>query len=287
MSFFQNPFTYEFIGVWVLGDRQHSPDFKCPRNAGRTDEFVVTHNAGNYNLSGNDADGNSNAVLTIVWALNDKKNWSELAISVAGSTPAATTATEIITLLNANATFADYFTASSHTLNNGGSGVAIKQKKSISQFWFYIKNARAEAVLGFNKLAGIAELPSFFARHTIANRFTYTDSQNNLIALSTSTATEAALINNAVDEKGVSRGYSSSTVKADYELLRGRSGIFMMYKHTVDGSNRITQTIEYPAGALAGDMAKKTTFSYTSSNTSPDKKAEVPYVLQSGDIVTP
>ena len=34
-------------------------------------------------------------------------------------------------------------------------------------------------------------------------------------------------------------------------------------------------------------MAKKTIYSYTAAQTAPDKKVEIPYTLESGDLVTP
>jgi hypothetical protein len=77
-------------------------------------------------------------------------------------------------------------------------------------------------------------------------------------------------------------------MKEDWQLLRGRSsGLFTFQKLTVDGSDRITQIIEYPAGALAGDFARKINYTYNGSNTNPSKVTEIPYVLADGDLVTP
>jgi len=78
-------------------------------------------------------------------------------------------------------------------------------------------------------------------------------------------------------------------IHADYQLLRGRSGLFEFQKWSYDGNSppRPTTLIEYPAGALVGDLAKKVTYSYTSTNVLPDKVAEVPYTLTSGDLITP
>lgn len=285
MSFFQNPLSQDFYAPWLLSDRQYNPDFKCPRNAGRGDEFVVSYGTPNFDLSGNDSDGNSKAVLTISFALNDPKNWADLQVTISASSLAATTPQDVVTSLAANAVFADFFTVA---LDQNRQSIQIRQKRPITSMRFYVKNGRAETVLKFNKLAGVSEMPTYFARHTIANRFAYVDSQNALILLDPSGSNvDAAVIDNAVDEKGVSKGFASSTVQADYQLLRGKSGYFVSQKHTVDGSNRTTVTIEYPTGAQAGDLAKKITYSYTSSNTNPDKKVEVPYTLQSADLVTP
>jgi len=283
MSYFQNPFSQDFIATWLLSDRQYNPDFKCPRNAGRGDEMVVAFGEALYDLSGNDGNGNSKAVLTISFALNDSKNWADLAVTISAFSLAATTMEEVVISLRANAVFDDFFTTRIRTDNK----VEIKQKKPVTSMKFFIKNGRAESVLKFNKLAGVAELPSFFNRHSIANRFNYTDSQNALILLNTSVVEDAAVINNAVDEKSVSRGLSSGTVQEDWQLIKGRSGMFKFQKITVDGSNRITQIIEYSAGSLAGDLSKKTAYAYTGANTSPSQITEIPYTLQIVDMINP
>lgn len=291
MSYFQNIFTLDCIGSLVLGDRAHAVDFKCPLNAGRGDEIIVAWNPESYNLSGTDADGNSCANLTINYANNVDgfKNWAALTINVAAGavSSSAVKISEIITNLQANATFAGFFTAVSEKGKDGVAHLMIKSKLGALRTKFYVSNGTAEEKLGFNKRAGVAELPSFFARHTIANRYTYADGQGLLIPLDMSLNVDKAIVNNAVDAKGVSLGLSSGTVQADWQLLRGRSGLFTFKKQTVDTSSRITQIIEYPAGARAGDLAKKTTMTYTGTQTAPDTFAEVPYTLQSSDLITP
>lgn len=284
MSFFQNPFTQDFIAPWLLSDRQYNPDFKCPRNAGRGDEMVVSFGEAPFNLSGNDGDGDSKAVLTISFALNDTKNWADLAVTITGASLSAITLQEVVTSLQANAVFGDYFTARVRTDNK----VEIKQNKPVTSMRFFIKNGRAETVLKFNKLAGVSEMPTFFERHTIDNRFTYADSQNALILLDDSGSNvDADVIDNAVDNKGVSLGFDHSTVQADWQLIKGKSGIFNFQKITVDGSNRITQIIEYSAGSVAGDLARKVNYTYSGANTNPSQITEIPYTLASGDLVTP
>lgn len=292
MSFFQNVFAEDFRCALPLGDRQLAPDFVVPRNAGRGQEVVTAWKEGPYDLSGNDADGNSRSTLVIQYALNSRQNWAAMSVDVtaSASSSAAVTAAEIVAALNANTIFSERFVASLGNFQKNTEPkdrVVITQRKPVTQFWFYIANGRAEEAIGFNARAGVAEAPTFFARHTIANRHTYTDGQNYLIELAPGTATQAALINSAVDANGRSKGYSSSDVQADYELLRGRSGLFTFKKYTVDGSDRITEIIEYPAGAVAGDFAKKTTYTYTGANNNPDQMTEEPYTLESGDIVTP
>jgi hypothetical protein len=290
MPFYLNPFSSDFTGAWVLSDRKYSIDFKVPRNSGRGDEYVVSYaGPGPFDLNGNDRDGNSKDVLVVVFALNDPKNWTEHSVTISATDLSAVTATEVVSSLNTDPLFSDFFTASlKDDQGNGVFRVVIRQKKPIQQFRFYIKPGRAEETLKFNKFVGVSEIPSFFARHTIANRFTYADSQNMLIELVPgSSDVDADVITNAVDAYGVSKGYDSGTVQADWQLLRGRAGLFNFQKITVDGSDRITQIIEYPAGAVAGDMARLIGYTYTGGNTKPDTITEIPYTLQTGDLVTP
>lgn len=185
MAYFQNVFPWEFVGNLVLGDRQASLSFRCPANTGRGDEIVQSYGTpdavGTFALGGADLDGNAKGDLSIIWARdadNGFKNWNTLTVTVAGAIPASTTLVEIVTLLNANATFATLFTA-----NVGNSSIIIRQKLPVGQFRFYIANRGAETALLFNKRAGLSEMPSYFDRHTMRRRFDFTDSVNHLIAL--------------------------------------------------------------------------------------------------------
>jgi len=284
MPFFQNPFTYDFEGNWLLGDRQHMPKFVVRRNFGRTDDQVTAWAEPTYNLSGNDADGNSKAVLTLSFALNNFYNWADLPITISASSLAATTAVEVYTSLNANPTFAGFFIASLDRFESGQPRLVIKSRQPATNFRFYVKTGRAESVLLFNKRAGVAEMPTYFSRHSIANRFQFPDSQNAVIELDPSVLTQAAVIDNAVDNKGASLNYSSSTVHEDYELLAGRSGLYIFTKNTYTGDN-VTSKIEYHAGAVAGDLGKKTTYVYSGDDLA--SICEIPYVLENADLVTP
>lgn len=289
MSFFQNVFSSDFEGNWVLGDRQHSPKFVCPRNAGRGDEIVAAWNTGPYNLAGNDADGIPKSNLVIVYALREPRNWATLTVAVAGVTPAATTAQEVVALLNADISFADRFVASYDNYQDVlGQRVIIRQKKPITEFRFYIQNGQAEEDMQFNLKSGVAELPTYFTRHTMTNRFNFADSQNHLILLNDSGSNvDAAIIDNAVDAYGRSKGFDHTVVQDDWELLAGKSGLFQFQKGPSTNAVDTTEVvIIYPAGAHAGDLAKKI---------STDKDAagaiiqitEIPYTLGVSDLVTP
>lgn len=290
MSFFQNPFVEDFEGNWLLGDRQYVPKFVIKGNKGRGQEVVVSWSDGPYNLSGNDTDGDARDTLKIAFSLHGNKNWATISVDVTAtaSSAAAVTPAEIVSALNEDTLFSERFTASLGSYDDSETPrIKITQRKPITEFKFYIINGQAEEALKFNARAGIGEAPVYFSRHTLANRFSFTDSQGMLIELDTGNNVDSALINNAVDYKGVSLGYSSSTVQEDWQLLGGRSGIFNFRKIAVDGSDRITEIIEYPAGARVGDLARKTLYSYTSSNKNPDESIEIPYTLTGSDLITP
>lgn len=276
MSFFQNPFVADFEGNWLLGDRQYIPKFVIPGNKGRTQEYVVVNEEGPYNLSGNDLDDNPKNVLNISFALHDFKNWSSISITITASSLANTTEEEIVNSLNDNEVFYAFFIAEMNDFfPNKKRKITIKQRHPVSSMIFYINNGQAESVLSFNKLAAIREIPSFFNRHTIANRNIFPDSANMLIELDINSEIDSILIDNA--------GFNSSTIKEDYELLAGKSGLFIFTKQVITDGN-IVSKIEYHAGSKVGDLAKKTTYSdFTGSI--PGTITEVPYVLQSADLI--
>lgn len=286
MSFFQNPFMSEFRGNWVLGDRHHIPAFVVPGNKGRGEEVVsVWNQSPPYNLSGNDSDGNSTDTLVVRYALRGEHNWATLSIDItAGAvSDAAVTPQEIVSALTANTTFAGFFQAIAVPDRFGNTSgpamyrLSIKQKKPITEFRFYIVNGRAEEVLQFNSRAGVAELPTYFDRHTISNAIArnFADSQGAIVGLDMGNAVDAAIVDNAVDAYGRSLNFDSGTVRADWELLEGRSGLFE-FVIAVDS----TTTLTYPAGAKAGDLAKKTISDGTNT-------WNIPYTLDGTDLVSP
>jgi len=295
MSFFQNPHSCDFHGIWVLGDRHLSPEFRCYGNKGRGDEMVVVWEVPPYDLSGNDVDTATTDTLVIKYALYNSKNWNTLSINIASGAASASAVTpaEIIGNLNNDATFSTFFTASLGSLDADVSPISkkrvvIRQNKPVTQFKFYIVNGRAEEKLKFNKKAGVAELPTYFDRHSVGNHVTFSDGQSLLVPLTPGTYdVDANVIDDAIDAHGVSLGLTSGVVQADYKLLKGRSGIFNFQKITVDSSDRITQIIEYQAGAIAGDLGRKIQYTYTAAKTKPDQITEIPHTLSSGDFVTP
>lgn len=270
MAYFQNVFNVEFLGALLLSDRQYNIDFRIGANK-NTSTNMVNWVDGPYNTTGN-------TKFAINISMNSGADYSTISVTLTSGS--ARTAQQIVDDLNSNATFAATFTASL-TSNNR---IRIMSGLTSPQFKAYIPNIAdiatpsntAESILKFNLMAPVVEMPDYFERHTIANLRTFSDSVGLLVKLSQ--PNEDFVITNA----GL-----STTPQANYALLAGKSGLFMFQKNTVDSSNRITVSIEYSAGAVAGDLARRTTYSYTGAKTTPDMWAQVPYTLTTGDIITP
>lgn len=274
MPFFQNPFNQEFRGSLPFGDRQYSLTFVVPPNKNQC-QNMIAWNPEPYDFS-------VVSDFTINFAIDNKefKNYAALTINVAGADPSVTTANEVVTLLNEDEGFSGWFNASLVEFQPGIFRVGIKTNSGKQQIRVYINNAGAEQSLGFNKYAGVAELPTYYARHTVANRFDYPDSLAALIQLDESDATvDQPIITNS--------GLDFSAMQADWQLLRGRVGIFAFKKQTVDGSNRVTEVVEYSAGSQVGDIAKKINYTYSGANTTPSNITEIPHTLTDGDLISP
>jgi hypothetical protein len=261
MPYFQNVYESEFIGALLLSDRQFNLSFKIKANR-NTSVIMRPWNNEPYNTV-------ANTTLTFNVSIDSGKNYFVIPVSLTSS--ATLSAYQVVTDLNADTAFAAYFVAS---LEAGL--VTVKARYRRENFKAYINNTSAETILKFNRWCGVAELPSYFERHTIANRLTYTDSLGALVKLTQPTD------NTIITDAGL-----STTAKADYELLAGRSGLFNFQKITVDGSDRITKIIEYPAGAKAGDFCRMIDYTYTGANTNPSQITETPYTLTNSDLVTP
>lgn len=259
MPYFQSVFNTEFLGVYVITDRQYSTTFKVGPNR-NTSTLMVNYNDGPFDLS-------TYNVLSIAYSMNSGSFYNTLSVTLTAAS--GRTAGQIVTELNANATFAAMFTA---TASANDKRISIRSNHAYPEsFRAYVVNSSAERILGFNLKAPVVELPSFFSRNVIG-----TEAGSSLVLLTQPT-----------DDWVITNAGLSTTPQADYQFLRGRSGYFTFVKNVVDGSSRITSSIEYPAGALAGDLARKTTYSYTAANTNPTTSAQVPYTLQSGDLITP
>ena len=181
MSYFQNLFANEYQGVLALGDyKGFSLTYKVPSNKNKGEIF----NCWNYEPY----DLSTNNTLTFNFAYDSQslfKNIASISVNVAGSVPSATMASEIANILNANSDFANFFTASiQNTILNGPNLVYIRQLKPSNVFRTYISNSGAELSLKFNKNGGVADIPSYFDKDSIVNRFAFPEANNQLIRLS-------------------------------------------------------------------------------------------------------
>lgn len=176
MSYFQNLFEATYQGHWLYGDDlSASFTFQVPPNK-NTSETTLSGNSENYDFS-------SLNTLTFNFAIDkDFKNYVSFTVNVAGATASATTAQEVVTLLNADSTFSEWFVASVYK-NKNLNYVMIKSLGNRLTIRWYISNSGAERIIRFNKNAGIADIPKFFQRHTIDNRFAYEHSTGSLIRL--------------------------------------------------------------------------------------------------------
>jgi hypothetical protein len=172
MSFYLNPF-HDYFGYYTVGDSSsYKLTFKVPANK-NMGEFFICWNSGPYDLS-------TNNVLTLNYAFDPAyKNWSTFSVNIAGAIPSATTAHEIVSTLNSNSNFADWYTASIYNTNQ----IGIKQKRPASSFRTYFSNSSAELSLKFNKKIGVGDIPSYFDKDTIENRFATDTANNTLIRL--------------------------------------------------------------------------------------------------------
>lgn len=273
--FFQNPMGEEFRGSWPI-DQQAI--FTINANLNNIAE-MISGNAEPYDFS-----VANTFVINIAYDPN-RIGYTPIAVNVAGAVPAATTATEVVAALNANPLFNDNFTASLVNYLRGGTAsgppfkILIRAKKARQSARIYITNAGAEEKLNFNYRALVKEMPSYFERFTIAERFNYPTGPNLLVKLDPLNPVDAAVI--------IKAGLNPLAPLTDWQLLADRSNTHTFSKITMDGSGRITEVIEYFCGAVAGDMARKTQYTYTGVSGTPDQVTTIPYTLQSGDLVIP
>lgn len=229
-------------------------------------------------LMENFADGPYDLSTKVDFAIKFSRNAGEswTTISVTLTSGSARTAQNVVDDLNDDDPFAEVFTAS---VNGDRIQIRANDHKN-EKFRAYIPNiadtssatTSAEEVLLFNLHAPVVELPSYFSRYAISG----SADTHQLVELTQSD--ENFVITNA----GL-----STTPKEDWEFLEGTCGLFQFQNITVDGSDRITQIIEYACGATAGAVARKINYTYAGGNTNPSQITEIPYILQDADLVTP
>jgi hypothetical protein len=296
-EFFQNVFNKDFHGtIYGIGLEESPQNWTMGANQGRSTNSVV-HWAGpgvatgTYNLSGK-------TTLTVNFARPSAPDaFFAIAVDVTATASAAGSVSihEIVTDLNADAAFSTLMTASVIDGSNevkdathgfaGGGGVA-KQIDITGKVpgEFYVLNSSAEEVLKFNKKAPIKELITFFKRMSWDVDGTAVEAAATgprpLIWLDISDANAQVPLTTA----GI---VSPWTRQADYQLLKGNVPQYQFVKNTYDVATGTDHTVQiaYNAGAVVGDPAYKTTMVYV--NNKMTESTTVPYVLESGDLVTP
>lgn len=291
MPFFMNPFGYEFKANWSLVDHHAFAKTiiskSVPPNKNNSD-LMVAFNAGPYDFS-------SLNTLTINYAVDPHTTFfTSVGINVAGVTAAATTATEVANILNLNATFSDYFVASTkkvqqqmyHT-SDAPLTVEIKSKRPLINIRAYISNSGAESIMKFNKYAGIKELPAYFSRFTIENRdVTATNSQEDLRGhLIELDGTDTNIDRPIIREFLNNSSWTNSDLLADWQHLKGQGGRFLFKISTVNADGQPTETILWSAGAVEGDMGVKITQVWgAAGDLEPVEYYEEPYLLTGSDV---
>jgi hypothetical protein len=288
MPFFQNPFDVDYRRSWLMGDDIHmAQNFKVGAN--KASDPIIAWNADTWDLTA------PYDVLTINFAFDSTlRQFSTRSITVSGAVPAATKAAEVVAALNADPFFGTLFQAyvqNAHIGMAGGSPppntVAIKMQRGKQATRVYVSNTGAEVKMRFNKQAGYGQLPTYCMRDTIDNRFAFGDSASTLVYLSLDPA-EVGAAQVAINQQIITEaGLDYTAVIPDWQYANGTSGIFAFKKYAYDGSGRTTTLIEYNAGAKVGDLAKKTTYTYTGANTYPDQVTAYPYTLKTADMLTP
>jgi len=268
MPFYQNVTASEFRGNLLLSDRQHIPTFVIPPNKNQPTQMYGWSDPP-YNLVGNN-------LLTVNYSLNNGKIWQAFVVTLTAG--AAQTADQIAADLNNDTNFQQFWTASTVSTPTGNK-LMVQAKVNFRRetCLAYISNLSAETILRFNLMAPVKQLPSYFDRHLIGSVFP--DSTRQLVKLV-----------QPQDHFLISNAGLSTVALSDWALLQGKSGAFTFQNITTDpaNGNRVTQIIEYFAGAGVGDFARKTINQYNVGNTTtqPNFTFQVPYVLIAADLAT-
>jgi hypothetical protein len=278
MPYYMNVFPEDF-GTELLLDP--GLRFMLKGNPNRPD-LMAAWNPEPYDLS-------SKNLFAISYSFDRGRSWgtSVVALTAAGGRTAQQVADE----LNADAGFAGVFLAYSEIGPNARNVVKIKRNGRVfDNFRAYVPNtgsgsnaaASAERVLQFNAKCDVQALPSTFDVYTVAYKKANPDSDYDPRFVTVDPAIESYVLTN--------RGLPLGT-KADWEMLKGRSERFTFKKTTTDSANgnRVLEEIEYSAGAVAGDLGRRTVYTYNSGNTTANanRVVQLPWQLLSTDLVFP
>ena len=276
MAFFQNPFEFTFNGsLFGLGPL-YTISYGIGANRNKSNYITA------YNLEPYDLSVESSLVFNI--AIDpDVLHFGSFTVTITGLDPNAITAAEVVTSLNSNTNFSQYFTARTikFTASDTKSTVSIIAKDRMF-FRCYISNTSACFPLAINKYAPVKELPDLFQQYAVKNIFNYLDyGSQRIIYLDPSDPDDALVITNA--------GFDPNNPTPDWKLLASASHVYTFTK-TVYNSEApeasIYYKLVYHAGAVAGQMCKKIIYEYDESE-NVIGVCEIPYILTSDDLIYP
>ena len=242
MPFFQNPFPDEYRGNLLLSDRSYQMTFVCPPHSGRGRTILRSIDPGKdgvFDLSGTDAKGNSKAELILHYAIDPNLvQFASITIDCVGAdTASEMTVPQIVANMNANSNFSSFFTArtmSSNGKQSAGPPFVIHIESTVpgERIKFYVDNTGTETVLKYNLKSGLAELPTYFSRHNISERFNFSDSTSMLVELSLDITNITAA------------GSAEVTTRSDHGLTTGDTVTIAGSNSTpsLDGSHTVTVT---------------------------------------------
>lgn len=278
MPYYMNVFPEEFRTELLM-----DPNLRFVLKANPNRPEVMTAWAGEpYDLSVAN-------LFAICYSFDGGRSWGTTAVALTAA--GGRTAQQVAEELNADAGFSSVFVAYSETSVGGRNALKIKRNgRLFDQFKAYIPNtvspsypnASAERIFQFNAKADVQAMPSTFDAYTVAAKKLNPDSNYDAKLIAVDPALEGYVLSN--------RGLPFGT-KADWEMLRGRSERFTFRKVTTDAANgnRVLEEIEYSAGAVAGDLGRRTIYTYNSGNTTanPNRVVQIPWQLRSSDLITP
>lgn len=273
MAFFQNPFEFTFNGSLFGIGPQYTISYDIGANRNKSN-YIAAYNLEPYDLSGG-------ADLIFNVAIDPEMlHFRSFTISLSGLNINAVTAAEIVTSLNSNSDFSEYFTARAIKLNAGDvKSTVLMIAKNRNFFRCYISNVDACFALAINKHAPVRELPDLFQQYAIQNIYSNLNlGSQRILYLDPADSNDAQVITDA--------GFDPLNPTPDWKLLASASPLYTFTKTVYVSGSKIDYQLVYNAGSEAGQMCKKIVYQYDGSNNIIGL-LEIPYILQSGDLITP
>lgn len=274
MAFFQNPFEFTFNGSLFGIGPQYNISYGIGANRNKSN-YITLYNLEPYDLS-------QGAELIFNIAIDpDMLHFGSFSVTITGLDLNAITAAEVVTSLNSNVNFSQYFTAKTikFAASDTNSTVSMIAKNRMF-FRCYISNTSACFPLAINKYAPVKELPDLFQQYAVKNIFNYLSyGSQRIIYLDPSSPDDAKVIINA--------GFDPDNATPDWKLLASASPLYTFTKTVYNSEDSsIYCKLVYHAGAVAGQMCKKIIYEYD-ENENVIGVCEIPYILTSDDLIYP